>query len=246
MIRKILLLFTMLVMIVYLAVAITVLNDKPANQVCRKVELIIKDSIHSGLVSTEEITDLLKRKGLYPVGKKTASVISKVLERELKTHPLIENAECYKTLQGNICLEITQRLSVLRIMSENGENYYIDSKGTIIPAHFNCLAHLAIVTGNAEKSFVRKDLCKFGIFLQKDKFWKAQIEQIHVTPQKEIELIPRVGDHIVFLGKIDNFEEKLAKLKIFYAKALNQVGWNKYSKISLEFNNQIICTKKEK
>ena len=58
-------------------------------------------------------------------------------------------------------------------------------------------------------------------------------------------MVPRVGEHIVFLGKIDNFEEKLAKLKLFYEKALNQVGWNKYSRISLEFNNQIICTKKE-
>ena len=43
-----------------------------------------------------------------------------------------------------------------------------------------------------------------------------------------------------------NYEEKFEKLKTFYEKGLNQVGWNKYSRISLEFNNQIICTKKEK
>ena len=41
-------------------------------------------------------------------------------------------------------------------------------------------------------------------------------------------------------------QEKFEKLKTFYEKGLNQVGWNKYSRISLEFNNQIICTKKEK
>ncbi len=246
MIKKILLFLAMLAVILYLVIAITALNDKPAGQVCRKVELIIKDSANTGLISKEEITHLLKQKDLYPVGKRTSSIVSKVLEKQLKTHPLIENAECYKTPQGNICLEIIQRLPVLRVMSENGDNYYIDHKGTIIPANFNCLAHLAIVTGNVEKSFAMKDLCKFGVFLQKDKFWEAQIEQINITPQKEIELIPRVGDHVVFLGKLDNFEEKLAKLKIFYAKALNQVGWNKYNNISLEFNNQIICTKKEK
>ena len=40
--------------------------------------------------------------------------------------------------------------------------------------------------------------------------------------------------------------KRLDPMKIFYKKGLNQVGWNKYSRISLEFSNQIICTKKEK
>ena len=44
---------------------------------------------------------------------------------------------------------------------------------------------------------------------------------------------------------LENFENKLARLKEFYQKGLNQVGWNKYSRISLEFSNQIICTKRE-
>jgi cell division protein FtsQ len=54
-----------------------------------------------------------------------------------------------------------------------------------------------------------------------------------------------VGDHLVYLGKLENFEDKLARLKEFYKKGLNRVGWNKYSRINLEFNNQIICTKRE-
>jgi len=60
-----------------------------------------------------------------------------------------------------------------------------------------------------KKSFAMRSLYKFGVFLQNDKFWNAQIEQINVTPTREIELVPRVGDHVVFLGKIDNFEENL-------------------------------------
>ena len=56
---------------------------------------------------------------------------------------------------------------------------------------------------------------------------------------------PTAGDHLVYLGKLENFENKLARLKEFYQKGLNQVGWNKYSRISLEFSNQIICTKRE-
>lgn len=245
MIKRILLSIVLLLILAYLVAATTIFNDKPVNQVCQKVEFIFKDSIHSGLITKEELSELLKHKGIYPIGKKMESIQSKILEKQLLSHLLIEKAECYKTSGGTVCIEIIQRTPVLRIMSNNGDNYYIDNKGKIIPPETNCLAHLAIVTGNAEKSFVLKNLSQFGVFLQNNKFWNAQIEQINITSEKEIELIPRVGDHIIFLGKIDNFEEKLARLKTFYEKALNQVGWNRYARISLEFGNQIICTKKE-
>jgi cell division protein FtsQ len=55
-----------------------------------------------------------------------------------------------------------------------------------------------------------------------------------------------VGEHIIFLGKPGNYDSKFERLETFYKKGLNQIGWNKYSRISLEFENQIICTKKEK
>jgi cell division protein FtsQ len=67
-----------------------------------------------------------------------------------------------------------------------------------------------------------------------------------VLPDQNIELVPRVGDHLVYLGKNGRtLKIKLARLKEFYKKGLNRVGWNKYSRINLEFSNQIICTKLE-
>ena len=170
---------------------------------------------------------------------------TKTLEKELNKHPLINEAQCYKTPSGKLCVEVTQRVPILRIMSNNGENYYLDNKGKVMPPAAKCVAHRAIVTGNVEKSFAMKDLYKFGVFLQNNPFWEAQIVQINVLPGKEIELIPRVGNHIIYLGKLEHFEDKLGRLKTFYEKGLNQVGWNKYSRISLEFGNQIICTKKK-
>ena len=38
----------------------------------------------------------------------------------------------------------------------------------------------------------------------------------------------------------------LDRLRKFYIYGLNQVGWNKYNYISVEFNNQIICKKNKK
>ena len=72
-----------------------------------------------------------------------------------------------------------------------------------------------------------------------------QVEQIHVTPKQEIVLVPRIGNHIIEIGKADNLEKKLAKLEEFYKEGLNKVGWNKYNKINIEFDKQVICTKKD-
>lgn len=245
MIKRILLSFVMLLLIAYIVAAVTVFNGKPSNQVCRDVEVVIKDTLNAGFITKSEMVGLLQKKGLDPVGKKMDRIHTKSLEKELSRHPLINTSECYKTPSGKLRIEVTQRIPILRIMSSNGENYYIDNKGTVMPPDAKCVAHRVIVTGNVEKSFAMRDLYNFGVFLQSNSFWDAQIEQINVLPGREIELVPRVGNHVIYLGKLEHFEEKLNRLKTFYEKGLNQVGWNKYSRISLEFSNQIICTKRD-
>ena len=40
-------------------------------------------------------------------------------------------------------------------------------------------------------------------------------------------------------------ETKLDRLAKFYKYGLSKAGWNKYSYIDLEFDNQIICKKKK-
>ena len=92
-----------------------------------------------------------------------------------------------------------------------------------------------------------------------NELWENQVEQINILPDKGVELVPRVGQHVVFIGylpqasslkerneKIADFvEKKLLRLEKFYKYGLSQVGWNKYSYINLEFDNQIICKKKK-
>ena len=245
MLKKIFLFLFLILISVYLLIAVTVLNAKPSEQVCAGMELVINDSIDYGFISKREVLRLLNSKKLSPIGKKMNEINTRQLEDELRLHPLIGNAECYRTSSNHIGIEITQRLPILRVMASNGENYYIDDKAHTMPIP-NSAANVAVVTGYVDKSFAQKELYELGMFLQKYPLWKAQIQQINVTASKELELVPQVGDHIIFLGKPGNYKDKFDRLKTFYKKGLNEVGWNKYSRISLEFSNQIICTKKEK
>ena len=245
MLKKIFLFLFLILIAVYLLIAVTVLNAKPAEQVCAGMELVINDSFDYGFISKREVLRLLNSKKLSPIGKKMNEVNTRQLEDELRLHPLIGNVECYRTPSNRIGIEITQRLPILRVMASNGENYYIDDKAHTMPIP-NSAANVAVVTGYIDKAFAQNELYELGMFLQRHPLWKAQIQQINVTASKELELVPQVGDHIIFLGKPGNYKDKFDRLKTFYKKGLNEVGWNKYSRISLEFSNQIICTKKEK
>ena len=245
MLKRILLSAVFLLVTAYLVLAVTVFNGPPGQRECEGVELTIKDSFDYGFVSSSEVQALLKRKGLLPLKKRQEDINVRLLEEELDTHPFVKKAECYLTSGGNVAIDIYQRIPVLRVMSANGDDYYLDNEGKILAAPGRSV-HVAVATGSIDKPFAQTRLYELGTYLQSHPFWEAQVEQIHVTPRKELELIPRVGNHVLFLGKPDNYSEKFAKLQAFYEKALNQVGWNKYSRISVEFTNQIICTKKEK
>lgn len=243
MVRKVLICVALLCILVYLVLAMASFNKKPMDTVCTGIELIIKDTLKIHFITREEIASALEKKGLYPVGKKMTEISTFKVEEELEKNSLIDRVECYKTPSDKICVEIYQRIPILRVMNQKND-YFIDNQGAIMPHNTKCVSHLIIVTGNVEKSFATNELYNFGVFLHNNPFWDAQIEQINVLSNQEIELVPRVGNHIIHLGKLDDFEDKLDRLKDFYIKGLNSVGWNKYKRINLEYSNQIICTKR--
>jgi cell division protein FtsQ len=90
---------------------------------------------------------------------------------------------------------------------------------------------------------VMNNLYKLSAFITKDKFLKAQIEQIYVDPNGEFELIPRVGTHTILMGRADNLEDKFERLFVFYRMGLSKTGWSRYNIINIKFKNQVVCSK---
>ena len=174
MIKKILILLFLLLITAYLIVAVTAFNTKPADQVCKGMELIIKDSIDHGFISQKGILRLLNVKRHSPVGKKMGDIIVRLLEEELSQHPLIENVECYRTPGCKIGIEVTQRLPILRVMANNGDNYYIDNKGKIMPIPNNS-AHATVVTGYVDRDCLVKELYTLGVVIHGLPLWGAML-----------------------------------------------------------------------
>jgi cell division protein FtsQ len=229
-------------LLVYIIIVAVRFKSSHQNIPCKEVTVTIKSENDKKFISANDIIAALKQARLYPVEQPMRTVNTDKIELELRRNGLISQVEAYKTASGTIKIKITEKKPILRIMTAS-EDYYIDSKGSIMPANIKYAVYAPIASGYIEKSLATADLYKFALFLQENEFWDSQIEQIYIHPDKQVELIPRVGDHRIMLGTFEDFKEKLSNLRLFYEQATPKIGWNKYRLINLKYKNQIVCTK---
>ena len=57
-------------------------------------------------------------------------------------------------------------------------------------------------------------------------------------------MIPVVGNHIIEFGDGNDCEKKFHKLFVFYKEVLIQTGFDKYARVAVEFDGQVIGSKK--
>ncbi len=233
----------------YLVYAMTKMTDDDPEEVCTELVVHIDNSHKAKFVTASSIERSLQAKALYPKGKKMTEISCRQIEEFLMLNHFIERVECYKSSTGRLCLSITQRTPSMYVLPTNESGYFVDRNGRTIN-NTNYATNLVTATGDIDLNYATTQLVHFANFIQDNPFWDNQIEQIHISMDKDgkrsVELVPRVGEHIIHMGSLDDYEKKLRRLKIFYEKAISTVGWNKYKSINIQYDNQIICTKQKK
>jgi len=234
--------FMLLAVVAYLVFAVWKFSGQAENRICEGVNVEIIDSIPDGFITGDYIRSILTRNKISPVGMRISEVNLEQIEKLMLEESHIERASCYYNAAGWLCINVVPQQPILHVISQQGEDYYLSSTGLTMPtATFN--VNLCVATGNITKKYASEHLLEFARFIRDDLFWSEQIEQIHVVSPSQVELYPRVGQHVIELGSIDNFQEKLHRLRIFYREGMERVGWNKYKTISLAYDGQVVCTK---
>jgi cell division protein FtsQ len=57
-------------------------------------------------------------------------------------------------------------------------------------------------------------------------------------------MVPRVGNHIIELGKAENYREKFNNLLVFYREAMPKAGWDRYKRVNIEYKGQVVCQRR--
>jgi len=230
------------------------------SELCSKIKITIADSSDYHFVTKRDIHNTIISNNQSILGKPVKEIKISEIEKTMGRYRELKTAEAYISLDGTLHIYADQRTPIMRVMANNGGDYYVDTEGVVIRRRNLYTPRLHVVGGNVNisqamlngisvldtsiRNTILKDIYFLVNYINNDSFWAAQIDQIFVDSYDEIDLIPRVGNHIIHLGTADDFEGKLMNLRVFYDKVLPEVGWNKYSNINLAFRDQIVCRRR--
>jgi len=231
------------------------------SQPCSGVVIRIEDSSDYHFVTKRQLLNLVSGNSGKILGQPVKSLSISEIENRINVLRELKVAEVYVSIDGRLHVYADQRNPVMRVVPDEGGDYFIDEDGVLMRRRNLYTPRLHIIEGNFKinqamlegvslfdttfKNFVLRDVWHFVRYISTDNFWSAQIDQIYVDGREEIDLIPRVGNHQIHLGTFENYKGKLKNLTAFYDKVMPEVGWNKYSVINLEFKDQIVCRKRQ-
>lgn len=220
----------------------------------RQVKVSIDQGKDLFFVNSDDIFDLISTKyhnGL--VGIRVDTLNLKGLEALIANNPFVQKAELYTTIRGDVTVKVEQREPIARVINSNRVSFYIDKNGIKIPSSAKFTPRVPVFIGNITISGTpganTTDTALYGSiyqlaqFIDKDPFWKAQVEQINVNEKGEFEIIPMLGNQSILIGNADGLDDKFKRAMIFYKEVLKNVDASAYRSVNVKYKNQIICTK---
>lgn len=173
------------------------------------------------------------------------------IENRIRQNPYVADAELFSDLKGNLMVTVSLRRPVARIIQSDGPDAYIGEDGTIMPVSDRFASRVVLISGDFMPKLLKvrnihelnegKQIMEMLDMIRQDAFWSAQIAQIDINWKGKAVLYPQVGDETIEFGKPEDFETKFRKLKIFYKEILPRVGWNKYDRINVEYEGQVVA-----
>lgn len=174
------------------------------------------------------------------------------LEELLEKNLWIRNAELFFDNKDVLRIDITERQPVARVFAVSGETFYVDDLGEQLPTTNDQVARVPVFTSfpTITKPLVGKDsvllqqVKEVGAYLLKHDFWMAQVDQVNIN-NYQMELIPKLGNHVIQFGEGTQVEAKFNRLLMFYKQIMNKTGWNYYSSVDVRFDKQLVAVRRD-
>lgn len=225
-------------------------SSRQNEKICKKVSIKIDNEYNNYFIGDKEVRGLLTREGERKLeGLPNQNIDLKNLEKRIESHKFVKDAEVYRGLDGNIQVFVKQNRPIARIIRSD-QDVYIDVEGNILPLSDRYTARVIPITKSAlikptDRGFFKDSLGHSYLsllqFIENDEFWKAQLAQMHIDGKGKVSFLPQVGEHTIEFGKPDKVEEKFKKLAILYKEVLPTMGWERYKRVNVEYEDQIIC-----
>jgi len=167
-------------------------------------------------------------------------VVLNTIETTIASNEMVKSAQVYLSIEGELISKIVQRKPIGRV--EGISKFYLDDTGRRMPLSRYHSARVPIITGKVtgkslEDAYVILD------YVNKDDFLRKNVIGIHIEDEGKYQLKFRIENFVVNLGGVENLDEKFKNFMAFYIKAAKDRTLENYAVVSLEFDNQVVCTK---
>ena len=262
--KKILFISIWVILVTGLIVTLGFAQKQESKMLCKKLNIIIHQDRNNYFIEEEDIREMLAAKGDVIEGESMSSINVNTVEKLMYTNPWVRTEQAYLSLDGVMQIEIDVRSPLVRIINSNGESFYLDTEGRLMLWSAKYTPRVLVASGNITETYAGwykttvpcilksdsiqritqlDDIYEMANYISTDPFWNAQISQLNVNANNDLELIPEVGDHTIIFGDVSEMKEKFTKLKMFYSDGLNHTGWNVYDTLNLKYKDQVVCTK---
>ncbi len=174
------------------------------------------------------------------------------LETSLRKNIWVKDAELFFDNNLLLHVNILEREPVARIFTKNGSSFYIDSSGYKMPLSDKMPVKLPVFTNfpagktgsDTNDSLLMRHIQNIAGYIIKNEFWMAQVAQVDILSDKNFEMVPTIGHHIIQFGNGEHVESKFKSLLIFYQQVLRRAGFHTYNRLNVQFANQLIATRR--
>ena len=234
-----------------LVVLLVAAIGKRNHELCKDYVITINGAQKKLFINEKEIKKLLNS-GLNGKikGEPIAEFNLRKLEQLIEGNAWVRDANLYFDNREVLHVAIDEKEPIARIFTTAGKSFYIDSESDKMPLSEMMSARVPVFTNfpdkkilSAKDSILLSDVRNIASFILSDTFWMAQTEQIDITEDRNFEMIPTIGNHIVKLGKGNDIDKKFGRLLIFYQQVLSKTSFNKYNTVDVQFTGQVIGSK---
>jgi cell division protein FtsQ len=236
-----------------LVVLLVAAIDKRNHERCKDYVITINGAKKNLFISEKDIKSVLDTASAGKIKNRLITDFNlRKLEQLIKENPWVQDANLYFDNKEVLHVSVQEREPVARIFTIAQRSFYIDSNDERMPLSTIMSARVPVFTNFPDKrplgtkdSILLNDIKRTASFILNDSFWMAQIEQIDVTQDRNFEMVPTVGNHIVRLGNGDDIDMKFHRLFIFYQQVLSKTSFDKYKVVDVRFAGQVTGTREK-
>ena len=218
---------------------------KSQGEVCTSVEVEVLNADSTSFVTPQGVLNDIQNRGIKLKGEHMEDIDASSIERALRQSPYLESANIVKCADGRLIIQVSQLVPVMRVF--DGDNsYYVNRAGKHMDASSYYHTDVPVVQGHFTKKYPATRLLPLIDYVESDTLLRSMVTMYTVKDTNNILIVPVFSGHVVNMGDAQGFENKFAKLKLFYQKVMPQRGWNTFDTISVKWNHQIVATRRQK